>query len=85
MGAAILGFARQHIEETVQTAQSLLKCRSLEDVMSVRNSYLQQSFDRLINHASKMTQNAVHLAKEKTEPLSNQVEKFVEGFKKGIA
>lgn len=78
-GKTFNNYAREQIEKTVHTAQQLLNCRTLEDVKALQSQFMQQSFDRLVKEASKMTQTAVHLAKDTVEPLSNRMENL---FKK---
>ncbi len=73
---SFIGFAQGQIEETVQAAQQLLKSRTLEEMAAVQTQFIQQSFDRLVNGANKMTQKAAHFAKERVEPLNAQMESF---------
>ena len=77
-GAAFLHYAQEQIDKTVHTAQQLLNCRSFEEAKSIQSQFMQQSFDRLVKEASKMTQTAAHMAKETVEPLSNRMENFIQ-------
>jgi phasin family protein len=78
LSQSFIGFAQGQIEETVQTAQKLLKSRSLEEMASIHAQFVQQSFDRLVDGANKMTQKAASFAKDRVEPLNDQMESFVQ-------
>jgi hypothetical protein len=84
LGHVILNYARNQIEETVQTAQSLMNCRSFEEMKAVQSRFMQQSFDRIMDEANKSAQKAARMARDKAQsikPLSTKIEEFVQRMK----
>lgn len=76
LGSSLMSFAQDQMQETVQTAQQLLNCRSLEDVATVQTKFVKDSFDRLVKQANKMAQTTANMAKGAATPLSDRMERF---------
>lgn len=73
-----LNYAQTQIEDMVQTVQSLFACRSLDELNAVQERFMQQSFDRLVNEASKIAQTTATLAKDAVVPLNDEMENMAQ-------
>lgn len=79
-----MNYAQTQIEDTVNTAQNLLACRTLEEMANLQAQFLQQSFDRLVNEASKIAQTTANLAKETAVPLNDEMERMMQNMSKVV-
>jgi phasin family protein len=71
---------QEQFDETVQTAQKLLNCHSWEDISQVHTEFLQQSFERLVQHATALAQSAARSAQNINAPLGDQFDTLVQKF-----
>lgn len=84
LGNTFMTYAQTQMEETVTTAQKLLSCRSIEEMADLQAQFMQQSFDRLVNEASKIAQTTANLAKETAVPLNDEMERLVQNMNRVV-
>lgn len=78
LSQTFIHYAYSQIEDVTATLYRLLSCRSLDDMTAIQEEFVQKSFDRLIDEASKIAQTTVNMAKDTVVPLNDEMENVVQ-------
>ena len=85
-GKLWIDFTRQSFETSVETAKAVMGCKDLREVVDVQSDFARESFDRLMNEGSKLSEIGVKVANEALEPIQSRVNLAVEKiFKPAVA
>ena len=84
-GKSWIDFTRRSFENSVETAKAVMGCKDLREVVDVQSDFARESFDRLMNEGSKLSEIGVKVANEALEPIQARVNVAVEKIFKPAA
>lgn len=69
----LLAFNKKAMEHGMATSQKLLDCKTMQDVMALQADCACAQLEQAIDHGSKFTDIAMHVAGEIAEPLQQRL------------
>jgi phasin family protein len=84
-GKSWIDFTRRSLETSVETAKAVMGCRDLREVVDVQSDFARNSFDRLMNEGTKLSEIGVKVANEALEPIQSRLNVAVEKIFKPAA
>jgi hypothetical protein len=61
LGQAWMDFTRDSLRHGIETAQSLMQCRSFEDMIEINNRFVRASFDNFFRHGARLSEISVRV------------------------
>lgn len=62
-------YAKRAMEENAQTMERLMSCKSLDQVLTIQQSYAKRAYEDYMHQCTKLGTMYNELAKEATKPL----------------
>lgn len=72
MGWEILQFGQQSLRLSLKTANDLMTCRSVEDMMQVQQDFLRESMDTIMQESARMIELSNSVATDAVAPLNQR-------------
>lgn len=70
--------AQETAQKNAEGLQSLMGCKTLNELTETQNQLAKDSFEGFIAHATKLSELSLKVAKESLEPINAQVTKTVQ-------
>ncbi|MEQ9811275.1 MAG: TIGR01841 family phasin [Azospirillaceae bacterium] len=70
------------LEDSLEAMKALLGAKTISDVVDLQSSYTRQTLDGVVSESMKLSELAMKVANDATQPISSQVNKAMEGAAK---
>jgi phasin family protein len=85
LGKAYFSFAQDSAERGAEVAKSMMKAKTLQDVIDVQTDFAKNRFDHVVAESTKMSELSVKVATETIQPLQKQFDSAVSTLVKPAA
>ncbi len=80
-----MSIAQTSAERQSEAFKQLLSCKTLNEFTEAQNKFAQQSFDELMQNATKLSEISIKLATDVFEPINDEVSKGIKKASENLA
>ncbi len=74
MSWEMMSFTQHSLQLGLKTANDLMTCRTVEDMMAVQSNFMRQSVDTLLQESARLLEMSGSMASEAVHPIQNRME-----------